>query len=159
MNFLRMHDLCWGFFQTMSKLEVHVLSWEIVEPRKLKVSTVDNELSRMLSSVVVGWLLHYHLPSFEQIQIQVVLTVPVDQLFYSLSAWGLVTVLDQIDDCVASFTLQEFHCGVSWDTVTSVEGEEEWGGDTPLGGAPVLMVWMLDVRLPSLTCCLLSVRS
>ena len=67
-------------------------SLEIVDLRNLKVSTADTVLSRMVKGVSGGYsLVQCHLHNLEGIQVQVVLTSPLDHLFHFLSVCRLIT--------------------------------------------------------------------
>lgn len=79
-------------------------AYRILDPRNQKVSTIytcvveDESGVRGASSEI-----HYHSHSFEEVQLWVVLTTPLD----SRSLCRLVTVLDQNSDCGLVRVLQE----------------------------------------------------
>ncbi len=66
---------------------------------------------------------HYHLYSFEHVQLQVVVTAPDSQLLNLLFVSRLVTVLDEANDCSVICKLQEFDRGVFRGAVICVERE------------------------------------
>ncbi len=66
---------------------------------------------------------HYHLYSFERVQLQVVVTAPDSQLLNLLSVSSLVSVLDETDDCGVICKFQEFGRGVFRCAVICVESE------------------------------------
>lgn len=77
---------------------------------------------------------HHHLHSPEWVQLQLVLNAPVDQLLHFLSVCAIITVLHQTNDDGVLCILHEFHRRLSCITIAGVQGEEQWGEDTPLGG-------------------------
>ena len=84
LSWRRKYILCWAFLVMVSMLEAHVRSWEIVDPRNLKVSTADTVLLSMGRGGSVGGAppeVLCHLHSFELVQPQVVLTTSEGQLF------------------------------------------------------------------------------
>jgi len=78
-----------------------------------------------LEQKIAGGVLqvHYHLHSFERVQLQVVVTAPDSQLLNLLSVSRLVSILDEADDCGVICKLQEFDRGVSRGAVIWVERE------------------------------------
>ncbi len=87
----------------------------MVVPRNLNNSSAATVLFMMVSGGSAGGFLqvHYHLHSFERVQLQVVVTAPDSQLLNLLSVSRLVSVLDEADDCGVICKLQEFDRGVS----------------------------------------------
>ncbi len=55
---------------------------------------------------------HDHLHSFEHVKLQVIKTAPDSQLLNLLSVNGLVTILDEADQCGVVCKLQELDRGV-----------------------------------------------
>ncbi len=97
---------------------------------------------------------HNHLPCFERVQLQVVVTAPDSQLFF-LSVSRLVSIVDEANDGSVS-KFQDLDRGVFCSAF--VYREKSSGESTHPWGAPVLIVIVLDVSLSSLTSCCLSVR-
>ncbi len=75
---------------------------------------------------------HYHLYSFDHVQLQVVVTAPDSQLLNLLSLNRLVTVLDETNDRGVICKLQEFYRGLFRGAVICVEREDQWGANAAL---------------------------
>lgn len=82
--------------------EFHFSYREIVDPRNLKVSTVDTVLLRMVWRKEVSPEVYFHLQSLEQVQLQMILirgpAVPLR---------ACITVADQMNNCGLSHICQE----------------------------------------------------
>ncbi len=98
-------------------------------PRNLNDSTAVTVLFMMGGGSLE---VHYHLHSFERVQLQVVKTASDSQLLNLLSVSRLVTVLNEADQCGVVCKLQEYDEGVFRCAVVRVEGEEQWGENTAL---------------------------
>lgn len=76
-----------------------------MDPRNETVSTIDTGWGigryRGASPEVL-----YYLHCLERVQLQMVLTAPVDQLFHVMSVSRLIAVLDQTSDCVLRILLE-----------------------------------------------------
>ena len=105
--------------------------------------------------------MHFHLHSLGQIQLQVLLTTPDDMSVHLMPVGRLIIILDEVDDfsnCqTVIFKLYTFHRWVMGCAVVGVERESS-RERTHSWGAPVPMERMLEKMLPSLPCCVLSVR-
>ncbi len=98
----------------------------MVVPRNLNDSIAVTVLFMMVSGGRAGGVspeVHYHLNSFERVQLQVVVTAPDSQLLNLLSVSRFVSVLDETDDCGVICKLQEFDRGVFIGAVICVERE------------------------------------
>lgn len=107
---LRKYNLCCAFLCIASMCEVHYWSHS-------RASTAHTVL-RMAMGGSVGEFpskVHSHLHSLERVQLQVVLTAPLDQVFYFLSVCKLITVLEQSNDRDVICILQEFQRKCPWE--------------------------------------------
>ncbi len=71
---------------------------------------------------------HYHLHSFEYVELQVVVTAPDSQLLNPLSVSRLVSILDEADECGVVCIPQELDRGVFRCAVIGVEHRSLTGG-------------------------------
>ncbi len=104
-------------------------------PRNLNDSTAVTVLFMIVSGGERGgFLLKSTIISMGlSVKLQVVKTAPDSQLFNLLSVpLGLVTVLDEDDQCGVICKLQELDRGVFRCAVIRVEGEGQWGENTAL---------------------------
>lgn len=136
----------------MSMSDAQFRSWEIVDPRNLQVveqGDGGNAMGLLLKSLSSLFRV-YSAPGSS--------TLPEGQLLNLSFVCRLITILEEAHDFCVVYKLHEFNRWVSRGSVICVEGEEQMGEDTSLRHLPVLIVWVLDVIFPSLTCCLLCVR-
>ncbi len=151
------YSLCWAFLAMESMWVSHSRSWEMVVPMNLNDSTCYSAVHDGEWGECRGVLpeVHNHLPCFERVQLQVVVTAPDSQLFF-LSVSRLVSIVDEADDGSVICKFQDLDRGVFCSAF--VYREKSSGESTHPWGAPVLIVIVLDVSLSSLTSCCLSVR-